>query len=285
MSSERPQASDNGAASAAGSQTRKSRLHSPRLFAYLLDADDELAAAFDVRMRFAARQLTTARVLEAEPGSAELGPWLAHVQSGPGLLILDGLLSADTRIADRTVTELLGYGDLLQPPHGQSDELLELATCWRVLRPTRFALLDGDFAQRARPWPQIARALLRRAERRADDLSVLRAISCQPRLELRLVLFLWHVAGRWGRVEPGGLRLSLPLTHRLLGQLVSAERPSVSHALARLARAGIVTGSADDLHLHGNLEAHVTALGEHAAAGARHSSRRRSGRQGDPMHA
>ena len=30
---------------------------------------------------------------------------------------------------------------------------------------------------------------------------------------------------------------ALPLTHRLLGQLVAAERPSISHALARLARA------------------------------------------------
>lgn len=285
MSTEGAQASDNGAASAAGSPVRSGQLHSPRLFAYLLDADDELAAQFDVRMRFAARQLTTARVLEAEPGSCDLAPWLAHVQSGPGLLVLDGLLSADTRIANRTVTELLGYGDLLQPLHRPSDELLELSTFWRALSPTRFALLDGDFAERARPWPQIVRALLRRAERRADDLSVLRAIACQPRLELRLVLFLWHVAGRWGRVEPGGLRLSLPLTHRLLGQLVSAERPSVSHALARLARAGIVTGPADDLHLHGRLDTHVSALAEHTAVAARHSPSRRPGRQGDPMHA
>src|SRR5690348_18390977 len=32
----------------------------------------------------------------------------------PGLLLVDGLLVAETRIADRTVTELLGSGDLLQ---------------------------------------------------------------------------------------------------------------------------------------------------------------------------
>jgi hypothetical protein len=51
------------------------------------------------------------------------------------------------------------------------------------------------------------------------------------------------------------VRLALPLTHQLLGQLVGAERPSVSHALARLARSGLVTGHADEWHLHGQLDA------------------------------
>jgi hypothetical protein len=40
----------------------------------------------------------------------------------------------------------------------------------------------------------------------------------------------------------------------LLGRLVGAERPSVSHALARLARAGVVTGHGHEWHLHGNLQ-------------------------------
>ena len=113
-----------------------------------------------------------------------------------------------------------------------------------------------------RPFPQITRALLRRACRRPVELDVLRAITSQPRLEVRLVLLLWHLATRWGRVEPSGVRLSLPLTHRLLGQLVAAERPSVSHALKRLAQAGLVTGTADDLHLHGSLEYGLQELTE-----------------------
>jgi hypothetical protein len=52
----------------------------------------------------------------------------------------------------------------------------------------------------------------------------------------------------------------LPLTHRLLGQLVAAERPSISHALGRLADAGLVSGAAGDWHLHGNLDAHLESL-------------------------
>ena len=68
------------------------------------------------------------------------------------------------------------------------------------------------------------------------------------------------MASRWGKIEAGGIRLPLPLTHRLLGRLIGAERPSVSHALARLARAGLVTGHGDEWHLHGDLEAHLTSM-------------------------
>ena len=45
---------------------------STALYAYLLDVDDELAAEFDVRMRLAARQLATVRVLDADVGQCDL---------------------------------------------------------------------------------------------------------------------------------------------------------------------------------------------------------------------
>ncbi len=235
------------------------------LFGYLLDLDDDLADEIEVRMRFSARQHTTARLLDAETGECDLEAWFARVGRGPGLLIVDGLLAVDTRVADRTITELLGAGDLLQPPGRHDDELVDRETVWHALHPSRLALLDTDFAERVRYWPQILNALFRRAERRSDDLDVVRAISCQPRLEVRLVLLLWHMAVRWGKVEPAGLRLNLPLTHRLLGQLVAAERPSVSHALRRLSQAGIVTGTAGEWHLHGSVEEHLDLLIERTA--------------------
>src|SRR6185312_6717813 len=227
---------------------RARRPATPPLFAYVLDADDDLAEELDVRMRIAARQLATARVLEARVGACELAPWLDAARGGPGLLLLDGLVLVHTRIVDRTVTELLGAGDLLQPVTGDEDDTVPCVATWRALRPSRFALLDADFAQRTLPWPQIAHALLRRSERRCADLRALRAICAQPRLEVRLVLLLRRLAARWGRVEPTGLRLTLPLTHRLLGQLAAAERPSISNALGRLARAGLVTGKPGDWH-------------------------------------
>jgi CRP/FNR family transcriptional regulator, cyclic AMP receptor protein len=248
---------------------------SPPLHAYVLDADDDLAQELDMRTRLAVRGLATARVLEAEAGDCALESWLSAASPGPGLLILDGLVAVDTRITNRTVTELLGAGDLLQPLSRHADDIVERVASWRALSACRFALLDVNFAERVQPWPQIGRALLRRAERRTEDLGVLRAISCQPRLEVRLVLFLWHLAARWGRVEPTGIRLTLPLTHRLLGQLVAAERPSISHALGRLADAGLVSGTAGDWHLHGSLDAHLQTLidGPTRLTSTRHSRR------------
>ena len=94
-------------------------------------------------------------------------------------------------------------------------------------------VLDAAFAERVRPWPQILLALLRRAARRAE----------RPRRPARDRLpaaargapGAAAVAPRRALGEGRARRhphLALPLTHRLLGQLVGAERPSVSHALA-----------------------------------------------------
>ena len=233
------------------------------LYTYLLDADGELADEFDVRTRIAARQLATARVLDVAVGACDLSPWFEAAGQGLGLLVLDGLLALEIRVGGRTAAELVGPGDLLQPLGPAPDQMLvRTSSGWRALRPARLAVLDGDFADRVRPFPQIVRILARRACRRPLELDVLRAITSQPRLEVRLVLLLWHLADRWGRVEPTGVRLSLPLTHRLLGQLVAAERPSISHALKRLAQAGLVTGATDDLHLRDSLEYQLWVLTE-----------------------
>ena len=238
---------------------RSTATATPLLYASLLDADHDLADALDGAVA-AARGVATARVLGLRPGACDLAPWFDAVGRGPGLLIVGGLVLAQTNIADRVVAELLGPGDLLQPPSSDGDETVSSGAAWQVLRPSRLAVLDTEFAQRTLPWPQIGQTLLRRSERRAADLRAIRAICAQPRLEVRLVLLLRFLAGRFGTVEPAGLRLTLPLTHRLLGQLAAAERPSISNALGRLARAGIVTGKPGDWHLHGTLEQQLALL-------------------------
>ena len=230
------------------------------LHTYLLDADDELAEQFDLRTRLAVRQGTTVRVFEAPAGECDLSSILDAVAGGFGLLLLDGLIAHETRVGERTTAELLGSGDLVQPMVDRSDAMIDRFDSWRVLWPTRFGLLDAEFVERVRPWPQIAHALLRRNARRLADIDTIRAISCHPRLEVRLDLLFWHLAARWGRVEPSGIRLTLPLTHRLLGQLVAAERPSISHALGRLSTAGLIGGQAGDWHLVGSPDEHLEGL-------------------------
>jgi CRP/FNR family cyclic AMP-dependent transcriptional regulator len=238
----------------------RERLRPQASYCYLLDADTDLAQEFDLRMRVVARQAATVVVFEIPLGEHLPTDWLEPNMGGLGLLLLDGVIAVEVQVGDRTATELMGAGDLLQPRPPDGDDLLEHLDGWHVLLPARVAVLDAGFAERARPWPQITLALLRRTGKRACDLDIQRAIASQPRLEVRLALMLWHLATRWGRVELGGIRLSLPLTHRLLGQLVGAERPSVSHALARLAEAELVTGRGDEWHLHGTLEHHLGCL-------------------------
>jgi hypothetical protein len=53
------------------------------------------------------------------------------------------------------------------------------------------------------------------------------------------------------------VRFTLPLTHKLLGELVSAERPTVSHALGRLSRAGLLRRCGAEWYLRGTPEDHA----------------------------
>jgi len=236
----------------------------PSSYRYLFDLDPDLADELDVRMRLAARPAATALTVSVGPGEVDLSNLVAAAGSGPGVLPVDGVIACFVRVGDRIAAELVGPGDLIQASgHLDVDEIVGCQLSWRALVPSRLAVLDAGFIERVMPWPQITSALLRRAAHRTRALNVQRAIAAQPRLEVRLALLLWHLAARWGRVEPGGIRLAIPLTHQLLGKLVGAERPSVSHALSRLAHAGLVTGHGDEWHLHGSLEEQIAAMIEH----------------------
>lgn len=235
-------------------------LENGALYTYLLDEDDELAAALEGEALIAARRMTTVRVLRAEPGEHDLRAWFGAAGDGPGLLVLEGVLAFETHLGGRTATELIGVGDLLMAPTWRAEEMVEHDEVWRVLTPLSVGVLDQAFLEHVRTWPPLSEALMRRVSQRVCDVNALRAISSHPRLEVRLVLLLWHLAGRWGKVEPAGIRLQLPLTHRLLGQLVGAERPSITHALARLGNLHLLEGSSCDLHLQGTMEGHLEVL-------------------------
>lgn len=243
---------------------RRSAREQPRAyFQYLLDLDPELGSRLDLRMRLIARGSVTAATAALEAGDLDLSMWLSADTAGLRLLVLDGALVGYARVCDRVSAELLGRGDVVEPRHSSADDPDEFVCSelsWQALSPCHLAILDAAFAERVRPWPQIVQVLMDRVERRARDLAVTRAIAAQPRLDLRLVLMLWHLAPRWGRVEPGGIRLSLPLTHHLLGRLVGAERPSVTHALKRLAAAGLIGAHEDGLHLRGTVHEHLSVL-------------------------
>jgi hypothetical protein len=210
-----------------------------------------------------ARQVATARVVTLEAGEQPLQLWWGTPLGGPGLLILSGLVAREVHVADRTATELLGAGDLIRPWDYDAHEPVPCQVVWRVLAAADAALLDDGFAERLRGWPALADALTGRVVQRAQALAVQQAIAAHPRVDMRVAMLLWHLAGRWGVIQgDGSIRIRLPLTHRLLGELVGAERPSVSVALGRLARSGLVSREGPDWCLRGTVDEHAHAACE-----------------------
>ena len=107
-----------------------------------------------------------------------------------------------------------------------------------MLTPSRLAILDARWTARMARWPAVQGMLTARALARARRTVTMMALTQVRQLELRLWLLLWHLAERFGRVCPEGIRLELPITHQTLAELAGARRPSASAALSRLARRG-----------------------------------------------
>jgi hypothetical protein len=63
---------------------------------------------------------------------------------------------------------------------------------------------------------------------------VTQAISQITGVETRVEALLWHLSERWGRIGPDGVIVPLALSHRMIGSLVGARRPTVSSAIAQL---------------------------------------------------
>jgi CRP/FNR family cyclic AMP-dependent transcriptional regulator len=220
---------------------------------HLLEVEPELGDGLNPHERAAA-----ARVLAVPSHVLAPGPWDPHEELGDvypvvGILLVDGMLTRDLVFAGRTTTELLGGGDILRPwDDDVALESLPFAASWHVHTPARVALLDTRVAIAAGRWPSIATALHARHIRRARSLAFQRAIAQLPRVDDRMLVLLWALAERWGRVSPDGVRVPVGLPHRTLATLVGARRPSVTTALTRLARDGLVERTADGWLLHGD---------------------------------
>lgn len=210
----------------------------------LLTADPGLAAALPPEQLAAARRLVAAP-REDHP----VGPWTPHSRERYGdgtfaLLIISGLLMRDTVLGGRSAAQLFGPGDVIDP-WPAADRLLPAQTHWRVSEPMTLAVLDRRFDLAARRWPQLQDALRARIVAQSDRAILHAALGQLPRVELRIVALLWHLAERWGRAVPAGVHIPLRLTHETLGRLVGAQRPTVTLALSALAEEGIVVRDHD----------------------------------------
>ena len=93
--------------------------------------------------------------------------------------------------------------------------------------------------------PEVLSSLLGRAVQRAQWLALQFTIADLRRVDDRLLAAFWHFADRWGTAGPDGVVVPLAVTHDVLAQLVSAQRPTVTAALQRLHDAGHVQRQAD----------------------------------------
>lgn len=207
----------------------------------VLDEDPELGEPLPADQLRLARTRARAETIERDRGTWRVQRWPARVRCGIGLLVLDGLLVRRVGFDGRFGCELLAHGDLLRPWQ-REDAVASVphSSGWRVLRHSRLAVLDVDFARRIAAFPEIYGELQARAIRRSRQLGVNMAIIQHRRVEERLHLMLWHLADRWGTVRPEGVHLPVRLTHTVLADLLAARRPTVTTAMRALERDGKV---------------------------------------------
>jgi CRP/FNR family cyclic AMP-dependent transcriptional regulator len=212
----------------------------------LIDADPELGDLLGADERERARRETRTRLRRLSPGDWNVAESVEPDSHHRGFLIVDGLISREVEVLGRRCVELLGAADVIRPwTWDDEGSHVKAEVGWVVLEPTGLAVLDHGLITRINPWPELGLELFSRGTRRAHSLAVALAISHHQRVDERLLLTLWHLAERWGKVGPDGISVPLPLPHQRLADLVGAHRPAVTSAMGELTRTGAISRRAD----------------------------------------
>jgi CRP-like cAMP-binding protein len=210
----------------------------PRRTVALIDAAPDLCAGLSGKQQVEARDVVV-EIRRIWPGA-----WWAtetkDVGTGHlGLLLLEGVMSRELHVAGVASAELLGPGDLVRPWRADArDDLLPIEARWSALSPVTVALLDRRVAAELSGWPEIVGWLLARLAERSERVAISQAIAQLTGVDRRILALFLHLAERWGRATSDGVVVPLALTHRLLGQLVGACRPTISTGLKTLADRG-----------------------------------------------
>jgi CRP/FNR family transcriptional regulator, cyclic AMP receptor protein len=207
----------------------------------VLEVDPDLGQDLDpAAFALAERELVTETI------SAPRGRWDAEAtwQAVPaqlGMLLIEGVLARDVRIGRRATLEILGPGDLVRPwPKDRHAPALTIVLRFEALEPVRFAVLDDAFAQNAARWPPVLGQVTGRVMGRATSASLRLLVHQVVRIDDRILLSLWGLAERFGRVTPDGVLVPVPINHTMMARFVGAQRPTVSQAVGELVRRGEV---------------------------------------------
>jgi CRP/FNR family cyclic AMP-dependent transcriptional regulator len=212
---------------------------SPARTVSLLRVDAELRDAVPPgERRFAER------VLIAPRRTLDGGAWASEMLAGDiarpvAALLLRGVVTHEVVLAGRCNAHLLGPGDLFRPWRSVGTSLPASAR-WTATGGAEVAVLDERFLLATRRWPMLSAQIYERLAEQVELAAHRAAILGLPRVEDRVLALFWQLADRWGVVRPDGVVVRLSLTHALIGHLVGAQRPTVSLALLRLAREGLL---------------------------------------------
>ncbi|HWH95243.1 MAG TPA: Crp/Fnr family transcriptional regulator [Baekduia sp.] len=207
----------------------------------VLEIDPDLGEGLDAATFAIAQRELVAQTLHVERGRWEAEVAWKAVPAELGLLVLEGVLARDVRIGRRASLEILGPGDLVRPwPTDRHAAALDIDLRFEALEPVRFAVLDGTFAVHAARWPPVLGQVTGRVMGRATSASLRLLIHQVVRIDDRILLSLWGLAERFGRVTPDGVLVPLPINHTMMARFVGAQRPTVSQAVGELVRRGEV---------------------------------------------
>jgi CRP/FNR family cyclic AMP-dependent transcriptional regulator len=211
----------------------------------LLVVDPDLASAIQSSTRRrAALRTVTAGDLALAPGQ-QPDRRLIESEGALGVVVLNGFLVREWSTGDHISADLLGPDDVVQPWGSEPMiTMLRHTVSMTALTPVRLALLDREFFERSAQWPEIAAALLERAGRLAQRLSLRGALETFS-VDARLLTSFWLWASQWATVAGQGVVLRVPLSHERLARLIHARRPTVTSAMGRLRSTGLVTPRQD----------------------------------------
>src|SRR4029079_14692406 len=128
---------------------------------------------------------------------------------------------------------LFGPGDIIRTWQAEpTPETVAATIDWHALDQVSVVILDESAALALRRYPEVMSVVLDRLHARSERLAITQAISQLTGVDTRIEAFLRHLSQRGGRVGRDGVTVELNLSHRMLGALVGARRPTISTALA-----------------------------------------------------
>ncbi|MCW2994728.1 MAG: Crp/Fnr family transcriptional regulator [Conexibacter sp.] len=207
----------------------------------VLEVDPDLGQGLDSQAFAAASRELVADTLDVARGVWELDPAWAATGAVLGLLILAGVLARDLIVGRRRSLEILGPGDIVRPwPEDRHVGTADLDLRFNALEPVRFASLDAQFATHAVRYPGVISQVTGRVMGRATSASLRLLVHQVVRIDDRVLVSLWGLAERFGRVTPDGVLMPVPINHTMMARFVGAQRPTVSQAVGELTRRGEV---------------------------------------------